>query len=104
MKKLSLIIFTLLIIASDLTAGRSPSVTIAWDPNPERNVAGYIFYERLGHRYSALDVIERSREPSYTLQAISRGKHYYSVTAYTNNGVESDHSDELILVWDGTSH
>jgi hypothetical protein len=104
LKKLSLIIFALLIIARDLTAERPPSVTIGWDPNPERNVAGYIFYERFGHRYFALDVIERSPEPSYTVPAITPGKHYYSVTAYTNNGIESDHSDELVLIRDGSSH
>lgn len=98
MKKLSLI-FVLLLIASDLIAGRSSSVTIAWDPNPERNVVGYIFYERLGRRYFAVDVIGRTQDPTYTILRITEGTHYYSVTAYTADGVESDHSDELVLVY-----
>ena len=103
MKKLSLI-FILLLIAGELFASRASSVTIAWDPNPERNVAGYIFYERLGQRYFAVDVIGRSQDPAYTVEGITVGRHYYSVTAYTADGVESDHSDELVIVRPGASH
>ncbi len=96
MKRLSLIlVFTALALSAQ--ARSSKSLTLAWDPNPEREVAGYIFYERIGRRYFPLEVIERSREPTYTAEKLKKGTHYFSVTAYDHQGVESDLSNEIAV-------
>lgn len=77
-------------------AGAAQSVTLAWNPNSETNLAGYRLYWGTGSRgYQAYGTIPTGTE-TYTVTNINAGtKYYFAVTAFTDDGLESDYSDEV---------
>ena len=75
---------------------RADGITLAWDPNPEPQVAGYKVYSGSASRtYSgAADV---GNWTSCFMSGLEPGKTYYfAATAYSSSGEESDYSSELI--------
>jgi hypothetical protein len=70
-------------------------VTLAWDPNPEANLAGYkVYYGSASGNYSFM--VDVGNWTSLTISGLEAGKTYYfAATAYGPAGEESGMSDEL---------
>jgi hypothetical protein len=71
------------------------SVTLAWDPNPSPEVAGYRLYEGLvsGVYTTVIDVGDSTSVTASNL--ICGATYYFAVTDYDNNGLESPFSSEI---------
>jgi hypothetical protein len=70
---------------------------LEWDPSISKNVVGYRIYVGNNSRnYGApITVINQT---SYTVTGLtSHNDYYFSVTAFDNNGMESQYSDEISL-------
>jgi len=83
-----------LILATCATV-RAPELTLAWDPNPETNVAGYVLYLGTASRNYGegrglgLNMTE-------VVGGLGRGiTYYFAVTAYDDQGAESGPSNEV---------
>ena len=72
------------------------SVTLAWDPSPDSDVAGYnLSYGPSTHNYT--NVVDVGDNTSFSLFGLVIGATYFmAVTAYNNLGVESPPSDEVV--------
>ena len=73
----------------------SAQVTLSWDTNKEKNIAGYkMYYGNSSRNYSSnVDVGNRT---SYTIKDLESDKTYYFVvTAFNTNGSESSYSAEV---------
>lgn len=73
------------------------AVLLMWNPNPERDLAGYRVYlgERSRHYYEVYSV---GLQTAFTLQNLKSGKTYFmAVTAYDLYGNESRYSEEALL-------
>ncbi|MCX5844675.1 MAG: fibronectin type III domain-containing protein, partial [Deltaproteobacteria bacterium] len=71
------------------------SITLAWDPNSEPDIAGYKLYYGIGiPSYEfAIDV---GNQTTYTIPGFLEGTDYhFAVTAYNVYGLESSFSDEV---------
>ena len=88
-------IFLFLYAILPLNALRAAHVTLAWDANPEPDVAGYrVYYSTVSGSYA--NVIEVGSALSAELSDLQAGTTYYfAVTAYNTADLESPHSDEL---------
>src|SRR5215831_2173352 len=72
-----------------------PSITLAWNPSPANNIAGYRLYLGLTSRSygTTLDV---GATTNATLANLTPGMTYFfAVTAYDTNGLESPFSGEI---------
>jgi hypothetical protein len=71
------------------------SVTIAWDPNTEADLAGYIVkYGDQSHAYTMQ--VNAGNTTKVTINSLQEGKTYYfAVQAYTTTGTVSPLSDEV---------
>jgi hypothetical protein len=70
-------------------------VTLAWDANTESNLSGYKVYvgDASGVYTRTIDVANIT---SFTVTRLQRGHvYYFAVTAYDQNGHESDFSSEV---------
>jgi hypothetical protein len=69
-------------------------IQLAWDPNPETNLAGYKLYYGLapGNYGVAIDL---GNQTTYTVTGLAAGTYYFVVTAYNTSGLESDASNEV---------
>lgn len=90
-----------------LTAFASPTlhadteggtVRISWDPNPEKELAGYkVHYGTTSGSYDR--TIDAGNSPTVSLTGLDRGTRYYvAVTAYNSLSIESDYSEEVTVV------
>jgi hypothetical protein len=72
------------------------SVTLAWDPNTDPGLAGYkLYYGTQSRNYT--NSIDAGNQISYAALGLQAGTTYYfAVTAYDNQGLESDYSNEVI--------
>ena len=88
-----LTLFTLL-AAAWKAAGANP-VTLAWDANPESDIAGYKVYSGTNSRvYST--VVDVGNRTTVTLSNLSSGRTYFlALTAYDTTALESDFSQEI---------
>jgi hypothetical protein len=70
-------------------------LTLAWDPNPEANLAGYkVYYGTASGSYSS--VVDVGNFTSLTISSLEAGKTYYfAATAYAASGEESAKSNEI---------
>jgi len=74
------------------------SWTLLWDPNdPSDGVTSYKVYESTVTTYNAIVSVIPSSTPSYLISALSRGTHYFVVTALNSDG-ESPYSNEVSIV------
>ena len=102
-----------LIIAFFLSHATAAQVTVAWDANPEADLAGYKIYYKTGSSGPPYDGIEASEgqspitiplaelgdpaSPEYTLHGLSDTERTFSVvSAYDTEGNESGYSNEVV--------
>lgn len=74
------------------------TVRIAWDPNPEKELAGYkVHYGTASGSYDrSIDV---GNTPTVALSGLTLGTTYYvAVTAYSSLAIESEYSEEISVV------
>lgn len=73
----------------------SATLTLAWDPNLEPDVAGYkVYYGTKSRDY--IYVVDIDHQTSCTTSGLILGEGYYfAVTAYDINNSESDFSAEI---------
>jgi hypothetical protein len=81
-----------------VAAGNSGSATLSWTPPTQNtddttitNLGGYNIY--YGSDATAMNNKIQVTNPgltSYTITGLGAGTHYFGITAYTTNGVESD--------------
>jgi len=73
------------------------SVTLAWDPNPEPDVTGYVlqYGTKPGIYTTQVDVGKRTQ---YSLLSIPEGTYYITVSAYNGDGIISSPSAEVTAV------
>ena len=78
-----------------LPCAMAGEVTLAWDPNPETDIAGYrIYVGAESHRYD--DVIDVGRNTTCVVSGLEEGRTYYfAATAYNTVNLESDFSNEV---------
>ena len=71
------------------------SVTLAWNPSTDPNVAGYnIYYGGVSHTYT--NKIPVGNATSVTISGLVQGTTYYfAATTYSASGLESQFSSEL---------
>jgi hypothetical protein len=73
-------------------------VTLAWDPNAESDLAGYITYwgtSRGNYPY----LTDVGNNTSHTITGLEEDRvYYFAITAYDSEYNESDYSDELAYV------
>lgn len=82
-----------LIEDADAPDAATTSVTLAWNPNPERNIAGYnVYYGRVSDTYLRLVTVTAT---TATIRVRGRRTVYFAVTAFDANGLESDLSEEV---------
>ncbi|HZF01296.1 MAG TPA: fibronectin type III domain-containing protein, partial [Methylomirabilota bacterium] len=95
------VILSLLIVAGSLffaagtQAVTSSSVTLAWDPSPSQNVAGYkIYYGTSSGSY--ITAVPVANLTNVTIRGLNGGTTYYfAATSYDSTGAESDFSPEI---------
>ena len=82
----------LFFVAARLEAG---SVTVAWDPNPEANIAGYtVYWGTQSGVYTSSRAVTGAT--SLTVTNLTDGRTYYFVVqAYNTAGLRSDYSLEV---------
>ena len=108
-------VFLVLSIAFLLTVsiahhGYAMDVTLGWDANTETDLAGYkIYYGAFqGGPYSGtgspdgaspilvpLSILANPSGPQFTVHGLTEGAHYFVVTAYDTEGLESGYSNEV---------
>jgi hypothetical protein len=74
---------------------QAAEITLAWDPNTEPDMAGYmIYYGPASGQYDYYQNV--GNQTSYTVTGLDEGHYYYiALTAYDINGNQSDFSDEI---------
>lgn len=96
--RLALIASAILLAATSSVAAQTQSVTLAWDPSPDFDVAGYIVYvgvEPSTFRES-FDVRNQTR---FTYPAAARGVGYYfAVAAYTATRLVGPRSETVFFL------
>jgi len=90
-----LFLISILLCALLIQHADAASVTLAWNPNSEPDLAGYrVYYGKASRSYES--VIDVGSQTTYTISGLEDGKTYYfAVKAYNFIGVESALSDEL---------
>ena len=95
--------WTLYLMASafGLCAAKVSGVTLAWDPNPEPDIAGYVLH--YGTNSGLYDnAVAVGNVTTSTVPGLKDGTTYYfSVTALNTSGLESPPSDEVAYTVDG---
>jgi len=94
-----------LIFALSATLAHSAEVTLAWNPNTEPDLAGYKLYYKTGSSGEPYDgtgategdsPIDIGNVTTYTLYDLTDDTSYFFVvTAYDDQGGESDYSNEV---------
>jgi len=106
MKRFYIAITSVLIISILSSSAQGFEVALAWDPNTDPDIAGYILYSRKdgsGSSYSqvedySLDEIDPG-SPQCTVTAMESGVTYhFVVTAVDNEGTESGFSNEVSVL------
>jgi hypothetical protein len=85
-------------VFSGALAGQPPSVDLTWNPNSDRDLAGYFIYRRRGEEpaYAAVKLnAPPIGAPAYRDTGVEGGNTYlYSVSAVDDRGNESKRSEE----------
>ena len=97
MKRLYPAILTILIFLLMAVCALAYDVTLAWEPNTDPDIAGYILYIHQVDYYS-LDEIDPNN-PQGAVNKLESGKTYFfAVTAINNDGLESDFSNQVSVM------
>ena len=96
--------FLLLSSFSINTVQALQSVTLAWDPNSETNLVGYVFYHGTASgQYSSSNNVGNATNT--TVSGLQEGgTYFFAVTAYDNSGLESDPSNEVSYTVPGSGN
>src|SRR5687768_10332653 len=83
----------LLFLAPASTA-QAGSLTLAWDPSPEPDIAGYtlLYGPAPGSYTSQIDVANTTQ---FTITSLPDGTYYFAVQGYTSDGMISGLSNEV---------
>jgi len=95
---LSLSLLWLILGGLSWSAAGEQSVILAWDPNAEPELAGYIVYygDASRHYTNSIDV---GNATQYTVLGLQEGQGYYfAVSAYDASRLESDYSNEIFYL------
>ncbi|MEX2490764.1 MAG: fibronectin type III domain-containing protein, partial [Nitrospirales bacterium] len=86
-----------LLIPAGAQSATNKSATLQWAPNQESDLAGYrVYYGKASGIYgSPLDVGKSTTYQFVDLE--SDATHYFAITAYNSNGIESSPSQEVSL-------
>lgn len=71
------------------------SVTIAWDANPETNIAGYRVHHGTASRVYSTTTDVGNVTSGQVLNLEEGYQYFFAVTAYDADGLESDYSEEV---------
>ncbi len=97
-------ILAILAFAAAIAPGQAASsVTLAWDPNPEPDIAGYmLYYGTASGIYTQTNDVGNAA--TYTVSNLTPGvTYFFAVTAYDTNRVESDFSNEISYTVPGSN-
>lgn len=73
------------------------AVELQWDANSETNLAGYkIYHGQFSRNYIWTN---STTNTTFTITNLVNGTNRFAVTAFDTDGLESDYSDEVFLVW-----
>ena len=86
-------LLTMLMLACVAAAG-AERLTLAWDPSPSGEVAGYQLYWGTNTR-SYQFVTNAGLVLTQAVVLPHRGRWFFAATAYSTNGLESDFSSEV---------
>ena len=100
------VLIALFIFGVASSASAYYDIVIAWDPNLDSNVAGYILYVDDGTTpmpYGYVDTYELEDldpdNPMIKIEDLKEGiVYYFAMTAYDIDGNESDYSDEICVM------
>lgn len=103
MKKTIILFYWLwIMLVFPRTCAGDQCVTLAWDPNPETNVAGYIMYYGSESRNYTNSVDVGNITTNMVCGLVDGVTYFFAVTAYNTDGMQSDYSDEVSYVRPGT--
>jgi predicted phage tail protein len=89
-KKVFVLILAILAPSSLFAA----DVSLAWDANSETDLAGYrIYYGTSSRSYGS--PVTLGKVTTYTVQSLSSGTYFFTVTAFNSSGAESGYSNEV---------
>ena len=106
MKRLCYAILTVLIFSLVAAYAHAYDITLAWDPNTEPELAGYILYTRENepesnfHQvdYYSLDEIDPNNPQGSVNELESSKTYFFAVTAINNDGLESNFSNQVSVM------
>ena len=86
-----------------ITPTHAATRTLAWDPNPESDLAGYRIYQRILPSLNFQEIFRgmppSPQAPAYTVTGLEPGNTYnFIVTAYNQSGNEGPPSNEVSAV------
>ena len=100
-----LISISMLLLFASLALGQPAPVTmlcvsgdtvrLAWDANPEADLAGYKVFKGLASRTYGTPPVTIGKVTTYTFTGLPSGTYYFAVTAYNTAGQESEYSNEV---------
>jgi len=96
------VLAVIFILIAAVSASHAAQVTLAWDPSPEPNVAGYRVYYGTASRYYTA-VIDAGNQTTLTISGLAPGvTYFFSATAYSP-AAESYLSGEIAYTVPGNS-
>lgn len=106
MKRLCHAILTVLIFSLVAAYAHAYDITLAWDPNTEPELAGYILYTRENepesnfHQvdYYSLDEIDPNNPQGSVNELESSKTYFFAITAINNDGLESNFSNQVSVM------
>jgi len=106
MKRLCYAILTVLIFSLVAAYAHAYDITLAWDPNTEPELAGYILYTRENepesnfHQvdYYSLDEIDPNNPQGSVNELESSKTYFFAITAINNDGLESNFSNQVSVM------
>src|SRR5439155_19080697 len=87
------IVFLFIAFALAIQAARA--VTLAWNPSPGANIAGYrVYYGAASRSYN--NVVNAGNSTNVTINNLTAGvTYFFAATSYDTSGLESDYSTEI---------
>jgi len=98
-RSLLLVIFAILCFCLSTPVAHAATVTLAWNPNSETDLAGYKLYygnsPRTQAAYPQTVAIQNKTATTWQL-TLSTGVYYFALTALDSSGNESAYSSEVM--------
>jgi hypothetical protein len=81
---------------SPQTQPGAKNITLAWDANTEPDLAGYNLYKSLAPGGSYTRIQSLGLVTTVTVTNLPNGYHYFVLTAFNKEGLESGYSNEVM--------